>query len=135
MWWTWGLMTGGSLSENRTFQRTVESDKRTSEHADNAFTITLRIRMRHEGKKTNDRQRLTKYVSDCSCNCIRTTISSPCALSKNYILEQPSEAKPTPRVHTFRNMRSSDDWATQSSTAVHFPMPPFAANLVQRASS
>jgi len=37
------------------------------------------------------------------------------------------------REHTFKNMRSSDDCATQSCTAVHFPMPPLAANLVQRA--
>lgn len=43
--------------------------------------------------------------------------------------------KTTPRERTFKNIRSSDDRATQSCTAVHFPIPPFAANLVQRASS
>jgi len=40
-----------------------------------------------------------------------------------------------PKERTFKNMRSSDDCATQSCTAMHFPMPPLAANLVQRASS
>lgn len=39
------------------------------------------------------------------------------------------------RERTFINMRSSDDRATQLYTAVHFPIPPLAANLVQRASS
>jgi hypothetical protein len=36
---------------------------------------------------------------------------------------------------TFRNMRSPSFSATQSHRAVHFPIPPFAAKRVQRASS
>lgn len=36
---------------------------------------------------------------------------------------------------TFKNIKSSARSATQSCTAVHFPMPPLPANLVQRASS
>jgi hypothetical protein len=36
---------------------------------------------------------------------------------------------------TFKNMRSSADSAIQSRVAIHFPIPPFAANLVHLASS
>ncbi len=36
---------------------------------------------------------------------------------------------------TFRNMRSPSFSATQSHRALHFPIPPFAAKRVQRASS
>jgi hypothetical protein len=36
---------------------------------------------------------------------------------------------------TLRNIKSSARSATQSCVAVHFPIPPFAANLVQRARS
>lgn len=36
---------------------------------------------------------------------------------------------------TFKNMRSPSFSATQSHKAVHFPIPPFAAKRVQRASS
>lgn len=60
---------------------------------------------------------------------MRTTISSP------YMYGVNSWGKEGVWDATFRNMRSPSFSATQSHKAVHFPMPPFAAKRVQRASS
>ena len=73
---------------------------------------------------------LTRYASSWSANCGRTVISS----SYRSAMRNLHEIEPVALL-TLRNIRSSELSATQSAVAMHFPIPPFAANRVHLASS
>jgi hypothetical protein len=84
MRWAGSPMAGSSLCEDWPLECTMKLDEGTSELSNHTLAIALRVRLTDEGKRTSKRKkkkRLTKYVSGCSCNCMRTTISSSCAWS------------------------------------------------------
>ena len=133
MGWAWCPMAGGSLGEDRPLECTIKPDERTFELADDALAITLRIRLRRKRKRLRNVNTDQIYVRLLLQLHKNNDLVVLCMVKRE--LDTRTAPATKPRGHTFKNMRSSDDWATQSWTAVHFPMPPLAANLVQRASS
>ena len=133
MGWTRCPMTGGSLGEDRSLEYAMEPDKRTFELANDALAITLWVRMRRKRKRLRNVNTDQIYVRLLLQLHKNNNLVVLCMIERG--LDTWTALVTKPGGHTFKNMRSSDDWATQSWTAVHFPMPPLAANLVQRASS
>jgi len=98
----------------------VELDVLGLKVAYDAFAIALQS---HYYKKCREKKGHTRNTPSASV-CINTVITS----SYNFIREILEKSVG----HTFINIKSPSPSAMQSCVAVHFPIPPLAANRVQR---